>query len=74
MDLTAEMEKNTPLQTRQHNLDVQFPEDFLRQGFQKTKQNGFKSFGWFKLQPHGWRTFSKPSEVDDGGDTDDDDD
>ena len=34
---------------------VQFPEDFLRQGFQKTKQNCFKSFGWFKLQPHGWR-------------------
>ena len=53
---------------------MQFPEDFLRQGFQKTKQNGFKSFGWFKLQPHGWKTFSKPAEDDDGGDTDDDED
>ena len=40
----------------------------------------FKSFGWFKLQPHGWKTFSKPDEDDedddddDDGDSDDDDD
>ena len=25
----------------------------------------FQSFRWFKLQPHGWKTFSKPAHADD---------